>query len=428
METRDWVKGVLADLIQAPEPGSRPPGGATADSGEVPSIGGENIDTAGRMSFKELKRVPRDFYTSMRRGHLRACDVLINKDGAQTGKVAMYRGEFTEAAVNEHVFILRGRHEVLDQAFLFHCLVFEPTQEQIARTITGSAQPGINSRFACYVRVSYPRALPEQRRIAEILDTVDEVIQKTEQVIAKLKMMKQGLLSDLLTRGIDENGQLRDPERRPTQPISDLAAVNPSPTVRLLHPNTLVSFIPMSDVSDAGEWIGKQTRRYSQVSLGYTQFEEGDVLFAKITPCMENGKGLHAVGLVSGLGFGSTEFHVLRAKPGHEPRFVFHWLQNPALRRRAEGFMIGSAGQQRVQPDFFDSYRVPVLPVGDEPRVARVLDAHDARIRAEEAYLAKMKMLKQGLMHDLLTGKVRVRTEEPARDGGSGVKTGGANG
>jgi len=163
------------------------------------------------------------------------------------------------------------------------------------------------------------------------------------------------------------------------QTISEAALVNP-PLTRTIAPNDEVSFIPMADVSDMGQWIGGQTRQQRQVSVGYTPFEERDVLFAKITPCMENGKGCHAIGLVNGVGYGSTEFHVLRARPGTNDRFLYHWSVTDAVRKKAEAFMIGSAGQQRVQVSFFSHFRIPRLGEDEQRFAAQVLDAADEAI------------------------------------------------
>ena len=99
-------------------------------------------------------------------------------------------------------------------------------------------------------------------------------------------------------------------------PLSDIAEINPRKDVRLSGESTPVSFIPMGDVSESGVWENQQTHPLGEVDSGYTSFKEGDVLFAKITPCMESGKGCHARNLVNGHGFGSTEFHVLRAIEG----------------------------------------------------------------------------------------------------------------
>jgi type I restriction enzyme, S subunit len=89
-------------------------------------------------------------------------------------------------------------------------------------------------------------------------------------------------------------------------PVSGLADINSPVSVARLDPSSPVSFIPMADVTETGRWIGNQVRALHEVKGGYTAFQEGDVLFAKITPCMENGKGCHATGLVNGVGFGTT--------------------------------------------------------------------------------------------------------------------------
>lgn len=186
------------------------------------------------------------------------------------------------------------------------------------------------------------------------------------------------------------------------QTISEAAFVNP-PLTRAITPEQEVSFIPMADVSDTGKWVGNQIRKQREVAVGYTPFEEGDVLFAKITPCMENGKGCHAIGLVNGIGYGSTEFHVLRARPGTNSRFLYHWTMTEGVRRKAEAFMIGSAGQQRVQASFFDYFRIPRLKEDEQRFASRILDAADEAIAKTEALIAKLKAMKQGLLHDLLT-------------------------
>lgn len=186
-------------------------------------------------------------------------------------------------------------------------------------------------------------------------------------------------------------------------PVTELADVNPATPLTGLGPDSLVSFIPMSDASESGQWIGRQTRKLRQVRSGYTPFREGDVLFAKITPCMENGKGCHAQGLVNGVGFGSTEFHVLRSKPTADARFLYHWLQSDMLRLAAEAMMTGSAGQRRVPSEFFSRLPIPLLPLHEQRHIAEILDTADRAIGETEVLISKLKQMKTGLMHDLLT-------------------------
>lgn len=187
------------------------------------------------------------------------------------------------------------------------------------------------------------------------------------------------------------------------EPFSTFAEVNPPRDGTQLLPGAPVSFIPMEDVSESGQWTTKRVRPLSEVRSGFTAFRENDVLFAKITPCMENGKGCIAENLVNGIGFGSTEFHVLRAINNHEPRFVFHWTQSDEMRLKAEAFMIGSAGQQRVQSLFFSKFSITPLTPDEQHRIALILDTADAAIAKTEALIAKLKQMKAGLLHDLLT-------------------------
>ncbi|WP_280549311.1 MULTISPECIES: restriction endonuclease subunit S [unclassified Halomonas] len=188
------------------------------------------------------------------------------------------------------------------------------------------------------------------------------------------------------------------------EPIAELAEINPplrAPTPD--RPEAPISFIPMGDVSESGQWLARQTRPLREVKSGFTPFQEGDVLFAKITPCMENGKGAHAVGLENGVGYGSTEFHVLRAKADNSPRYIFHLSQSPNLRLKAEASMIGSAGQKRVPTDFFRKHRVFAPDRAEQQLVAHILDTLDTQIQKTDALIAKLEKVKEGLLHDLLT-------------------------
>jgi restriction endonuclease S subunit len=183
--------------------------------------------------------------------------------------------------------------------------------------------------------------------------------------------------------------------------FSDLAEVNPRTPV-VLPDDAEISFIPMADVNETGHWVNRQVRRLADVKTGYTVFQEGDILFAKITPCAENGKGCHATGLVKGIGFGSTEFHVLRAKSGVNPRIVFHLAQDRFVRAKAGTVMGGSAGQQRVPADFFKLFHLPPGILADQNRKVNLLDAVDDAIEIISDVITQTRQVKSALLHDLL--------------------------
>lgn len=185
--------------------------------------------------------------------------------------------------------------------------------------------------------------------------------------------------------------------------LSDIAEINPPRHQLRLNDDDLVTFIPMSDVTDSARWVNRQSRVLREVRHGYTVFRDGDVLFAKITPCMENGKGCLVEGLVNGVGYGSTEFHVLRARPNGHPGFIFQWTTAPELRLKAAAHMTGSAGQQRVPATFLEQFQIPHVTYEEQAAIAEILTTVDRAIEQTEALIAKQRRIKAGLLHDLLT-------------------------
>lgn len=185
--------------------------------------------------------------------------------------------------------------------------------------------------------------------------------------------------------------------------LSDIAQINPFVSYTGLNDDDEVTFLSMADVGENGRIIGKQDRSLQSIRFGFTRFQEGDVLFAKITPCMENGKGAFATPLRNRYGAGSTEFHVLRAKESGDPEFIYHVSLSPSLRNRAVAFFTGSAGQQRVSADFFSRYRLLLPPISEQRKIARILTTVDNLIEKTEALIAKYQAIKQGMMHDLFT-------------------------
>jgi restriction endonuclease S subunit len=174
-----------------------------------------------------------------------------------------------------------------------------------------------------------------------------------------------------------------------TLPLGEVCQVNPKIGAEAPTPETLVSFVPMAAVDEQRGVIAEQeTRAYREVAKGYTYFRDNDVLFAKITPCMENGKAAIAHGLTNGIGFGSTEFHVLRPSAAVLPEWIFAFIRRPSFRAVAKANFTGTAGQQRVSTDFIKTVVVPLPPLDEQHRIVRILDEAEAlrqlRARADE--------------------------------------------
>ncbi|SCC93480.1 Type I restriction-modification system (Specificity subunit) [Thiomonas sp. X19] len=165
--------------------------------------------------------------------------------------------------------------------------------------------------------------------------------------------------------------------------LGDICEINPRlPRDHGLKDDSKVSFVPMAAVSEVSGIIESATlRRYAEVKKGYTAFSDSDVLFAKITPCMENGKAALASGLAGGRGFGSTEFHVLRARESVLPEWIYYFVRREPFRREAKRNFTGTAGQQRVPTSFIEETLIPVPPLEAQRRIVDLLARAEGIVR-----------------------------------------------
>jgi type I restriction enzyme S subunit len=157
--------------------------------------------------------------------------------------------------------------------------------------------------------------------------------------------------------------------------------VNPSaPRLRAFKPEDEVSFVPMEAVGVQGGLSLGQTRCLAEGSSGYTEFQDGDVVVAKITPCFENGKAALARDLVNGAAYGTTELHVLRAGAALDRSFLFYVAISDTFRKLGEAEMYGAGGQKRVPPEFNKNFRMPLPPPSEQRAIAAFLDRETGRI------------------------------------------------
>ena len=186
--------------------------------------------------------------------------------------------------------------------------------------------------------------------------------------------------------------------------LGQLCKINPKS--QHIPEDTNVSFVPMSCISEEGRIDASQVCPAREVSKGYTAFAEGDILMAKITPCMENGKGAIAEGLCNGLGFGSTEFHVLRADLSRvSPNWLFRFTKSEKFRRDCAGNMTGSGGQKRVPKSYLEKYSVNLPSLARQREIVRVLDKVEAVIDKHKRQLAKLDELAKARFVEMFAKK-----------------------
>lgn len=204
--------------------------------------------------------------------------------------------------------------------------------------------------------------------------------------------------------------------------IGAISQINPrNPQLRDLSDNLTVTFVPMAAVNaEHGTIETPEEFPLRDVRKGYTPFSDGDVIFAKITPCMENGKAALAINLKNGLGFGSTEFHVLSPAQDILPQWLFYFVRQIRFREDAKARFTGTAGQLRVPVSFLETYPIPLAPLNEQRRIVESIDAQftrlDAGIDALKRLQANLKRYKASVLKSACEGKLVPQdpNDEPA--------------
>ena len=193
----------------------------------------------------------------------------------------------------------------------------------------------------------------------------------------------------------------------------DVCEINPrKPVADALPADAPVTFVPMAAVDEnLGAITAPEDRPFGEIRpKSYTPFAEGDVLFAKITPCMENGKAAVARGLTNKLGFGTTEFHVFRPDGALMADYLYHYIRQQSFRDDAQAHMAGAVGQLRVPADYVKDFELPLPPLPEQKRIVAKVEALLERVNAAGARLAKvpaiLKRFRQSVLAAACSGQL----------------------
>jgi type I restriction enzyme S subunit len=388
-------------------------------------ITGMHIDDGG-VSWKDCFHVPQRKFEESPEIIAREGDLVITKDGT-IGKVAFLDHLPGPTTLNAHLFLVRPLNEgTTSRRFAFHVFRSSSFEQFVESQRSGSTISGLGE--AKFVRFPFPTpTLSEQRDIANILDTLDDAIRRTEQVIVKLQQMKQGVLHDLLTRGVDEHGALR--------PAPDDAPC--------LYQNSPIGPIPkdwqLSSVADefslqAGVTLGPHRapkrfpfpylrvanvfhRRLELLDIATLEARPDEVASRLIAPgdllvveghanVGEIGRAAMADQRVAGLTF---QNHLFRLRPHRlMPVFAEAWMNGDSVRGYWRRMCATSSGLNTINQSLLRAVDVAVPTEAEQQRICTVVWNQDAREADENGALRKLIALKHGLQHDLLTGRVRV--------------------
>ncbi|AWS62827.1 restriction endonuclease subunit S [Escherichia coli] len=277
------------------------------------------------------------------------------------------------------------------------------------------------------ITISVP-SLEEQTRIANFLDKktalIDEAISIKEKQINLLKEHKQIIIQQAVTQGLDPNVPMKDsgvdwigdiPEHWGVVPLKRLAVLSPSVKVSNRKSKELVTFLAMEKVSTDG-FIDQDTLMpICDVSQGFTVFNRGDVIVAKITPCFENGKSAWLNNLQTEFGYGSTEFHVLRCGQRIIGSFLYLIVSSPLFLNAGEAMMTGSAGQKRVPSSFIQNFPTAIPGVAEQEKIVskvkELFSQIDVVVASTVNQIEKLKEYKTTLINSAVTGKIKITPE-----------------
>ena len=310
------------------------------------------------------------------------------------------------ACVVSHIAILIPKTEVISE-FLYYILLTIDMSKWGHKT---TGLDSLNLRSLGKIKIPLP-PIEEQKKIVEILQFADylkEKIREAKELVDKIIM---SVFSDMF------GAPATNPKGWKVKKLSEIADVNPrNLLLESWNDEKEVGFIPMENIDEeTGKIRQTQIKKLSQVRSGKTRFKENDVLFAKITPCVENKKVALARNLPSEIGFGSTEFHAIRAKDGiTAPEFLLYLVRTDYIREHAISSMTGTSGRKRVPVSFLRNFNVPLPSLDLQQEFAEIVSKlEDKRKQMEEAE-EKLEMLYQILLKQAFTGKLM---EEWGREG-----------
>jgi len=347
-------------------------------------------ETAARFPLVRLE--PNDFVMSVR---------------GTLGKIGIVPDWLAGAVITANLIRLQFDDSLVKSQWAKHFLLSEIFQNRLDKKTSATTIKTIQAPALKSILVELP-PVKEQIDITEILDTADEAIQQTEAVIAKLKQIKAGLLHDLLTCGLDEHGHLRDPIAHPEQfkdsPLGRIPRQWEVDTIQKLALNCDNRRIPLKQedrdkmqgiypyygASGIIDMVDDYIFDGEYILLG----EDGENVVSRQLPLAFRASGKFWV---------NNHAHVYKPLPGVDIRFLIELLEAKDYKP-----IISGSAQPKLTQHAINKMLFQIPPTEERKRIAEVLEAHDNRIRSEEVYRDKLKQQKKGLMHDLLTGRVRV--------------------
>lgn len=382
-------------------------GEAYAIDNGIPFLRSGDFSETNEINFSQLLHLKENVHnTLMANSQLRNGDLLVAIVGATIGKIGVYKYNY-EANINQAICAVRLQDTLNPyyvQAFLQTNIgqkIIERIKRPVARANINLEEVGnfpipllTTSQQNQIVETMNNGRLHKHTKEAEaqqLLDSIDDYLLKElgitipeikTEIGNRIFIVQRSELKGRYTPGLYKDAVSLYSTIYENIPLSHLAYINPNTRLPNQNKEMVISFVPMESVNEIYAEINDNKDCPIAETKGFTRFQEGDLLWAKITPCMENGKSAIAKDLINGYGCGSTEFHVIRPKNDNLlVEYIHSLLHMKFVRQTAKLYFGGSAGQQRVATDFLENFNVPLPPKAKQQQIVNYIA--DIRTRAK---------------------------------------------
>jgi len=350
---------------------------------------------------------------------VRIGDFAINSRSDRRGSCGISAYDGSVSLINT-VLVPREKMHPGYYNWLFHSSAFS---DEFYKWGHGIVDDLWTTRWQEMKRIVVPvPSMPEQEAIAAFLDErcsiIDDAIAEAKASIDEYKTWKASVIFQAVTEGLDTSIEFCEsgigwidkiPAHWKVCRIKDCAAFAPACNTNHLKKESIVTFSPMECIKN-GFYIPRDAV-FGDIASSYTMFQEGDIVFAKVTPCFENGNIAIMEGLNNGFGYGSSELFVLRPNTV-ERRFLYYFLQNEKFKQMGCSTMTGTGGLKRVSGNFVKNYYILLPPVEEQIQIADYLDrmceTMQTIVEEKQALVNRLESYKRSLIFEVVTGKRKV--------------------
>lgn len=306
---------------------------------------------------------------------------------------------FEKSCIGRGLAAIRPNVDLITTKFLLY--YFQNFELEISSKGQGSTFQAISGKDLRSLKIPLPPLIEQQRIVAKLdllFDDIDEAIRLLDENITHTQALMGSVLDEIYAQGDTE--------------LKEACIIGPKKSeIRGLDDDLEVSFLPMKDLNEHDiNFNPKEIKKISEVYKGYTYFADGDIILAKVTPCFENGKAGLAKDLVNGIGFGSSEYHILRPKDNVLPEWIYFAVLTEQFRVTGKENMTGAGGLKRVPRSILGEWKIPVPELSiQEKQIKRIVQIQEETKNLESSLYQKLnhlKSLKSSLLDQAFRGEL----------------------